>query len=299
MPVVCQAVGFFQQIEPLLQRLCHPVPNWDFERDDVFTPLQRRLRLLSCRRSHIAVTRQDVGDEVADLLGGSRSGAIETLADMDELQLSDEVVLVVLRLEEEPRRHVLKPHGLHRPEATDVTITVREMRPDEAGAVSSLLLEANGEHLEHFPDPVAEGYRRELAGLATQLPASAVLVATTVGAIVGTVALVEDAEDDAHPWPPGGSILRVLAVAPAARGGGVGRLLTTACLDRARAIGSSYVGLHTSPFMVEARSLYERVGFVRAPEHDFDPAVHYGDGAKSSEPWGLAYVLELLGDRNA
>jgi ribosomal protein S18 acetylase RimI-like enzyme len=66
-------------------------------------------------------------------------------------------------------------------------------------------------------------------------------------------------------------VFRLLAVHPDARGRGVGRRLTEECLGRARTRGSVAVGLHTTVLMDVARAMYERMGFVRAPEHDFYP----------------------------
>lgn len=65
--------------------------------------------------------------------------------------------------------------------------------------------------------------------------------------------------------------LRLLAVHPDARGLGAGRRLVDACIARAREMGAGALGLHTSRSMHSARRLYECMGFVRAPEHDFHP----------------------------
>jgi GNAT superfamily N-acetyltransferase len=56
--------------------------------------------------------------------------------------------------------------------------------------------------------------------------------------------------------------LRLLAVAPAARGRGLARRLTDWCIARARLQGATRLGLHTSEAMTTARNLYERMGFV-------------------------------------
>jgi ribosomal protein S18 acetylase RimI-like enzyme len=72
---------------------------------------------------------------------------------------------------------------------------------------------------------------------------------------------------DEVPWPE----LRLLAVAPEARGLGVGQLLVDECVIRARRAGAAALGLHTSRSMRAAKRMYERMGFVRVPEHDFQP----------------------------
>jgi len=65
--------------------------------------------------------------------------------------------------------------------------------------------------------------------------------------------------------------IRLLAVAPAARGRGVGTALMEECLRRARAAGACAIGLHTVDVMEVAVRMYERMGFVPAPETDFSP----------------------------
>ena len=44
------------------------------------------------------------------------------------------------------------------------------------------------------------------------------------------------------------------------------------CIRRARAGGASVLSLHTTDLMRVAKAMYERMGFVRAPELDFRPA---------------------------
>lgn len=176
-------------------------------------------------------------------------------------------------------------------------VAIRAVRPDEAEAVALLLVRANEEHLARFPPPVAAGYRPQLLDVAGRLSSAEVYVAVDGdgdGGIVGTVTFVPDADDDDHPWPPGGSVLRFLAVAPEARRRGVGRQLTEWCIGRARRVGAAYLALHTAPVMTAASRLYEALGFERAPDRDFDPMAHYGDGhAPDEPPWGLAYILRL------
>ena len=44
-----------------------------------------------------------------------------------------------------------------------------------------------------------------------------------------------------------------------------------ACLERARAAGRTGLVIVTAPSWTDAQRLYERVGFRRAPERDFEP----------------------------
>ena len=118
--------------------------------------------------------------------------------------------------------------------------------------------------------------RAVLSALASRADAHR-LVAEVDGIIVGSVLLFRPAADayagaaPAVRWP----VVRMLAVRPAARGLGVGQLLMDECVRRARADGSDAIGLHTSDSMRGAMRLYDRMGFQRVPEHDFQP-----DGAE-------------------
>ena len=120
-----------------------------------------------------------------------------------------------------------------------------------------------------------EGYRQNILVSLDDVGAAEQLVAEHDGAIVGTVLLypprrmqVSRSESLEMPWPE----VRLLAVAPAARGRGVGAALMQECLRRVRRAGGRVLSLHTTDLMQTAVRMYERMGFVRAPELDFHPA---------------------------
>ena len=75
---------------------------------------------------------------------------------------------------------------------------------------------------------------------------------------------------------------RLLAVAPNARGRGIGRALVDECIRRATASGATELGLHTSKSLATATALYEKMGFTRVPERDFQP-----DGAELVQGYRL------------
>jgi GNAT superfamily N-acetyltransferase len=60
-------------------------------------------------------------------------------------------------------------------------------------------------------------------------------------------------------------------VDPAAQGRGIGALLDTTCLERARAAGKRRMVISTGQEMTAAHRLYERLGFERLPERDWTP----------------------------
>jgi ribosomal protein S18 acetylase RimI-like enzyme len=83
---------------------------------------------------------------------------------------------------------------------------------------------------------------------------------------------------------PDAASIRMLGVAPDARGQGVGEALVRECIDRARQSGRRRIRLDTRTTMTGAQRLYERLGFRRDPAHDWSPAA----GVLL-----LGYVLEL------
>lgn len=95
------------------------------------------------------------------------------------------------------------------------------------------------------------------------------VVAGRAGRIVGAVVHVGPGRPRSATYPDDWSVIRMLVVDPAARGGGIGRALVAATLERAQRAGAPAVGLHTSPIMATALKLYESIGFVR--EHDLPP----------------------------
>ena len=51
----------------------------------------------------------------------------------------------------------------------------------------------------------------------------------------------------------------------------MGEALVRACMDRARAAGARRLRLSTQPDMHAAHRLYERLGFARTPDLDWEP----------------------------
>jgi len=62
---------------------------------------------------------------------------------------------------------------------------------------------------------------------------------------------------------------RLLAVAPAFQGQGVGKLLTQACIRKAKAAGHRQLIIHSTQAMLKAWSMYEKLGFKRSADLDF------------------------------
>jgi GNAT superfamily N-acetyltransferase len=150
-------------------------------------------------------------------------------------------------------------------------LRVRDARADERARIAELTMDAYGEYATIMhPESWAmlEGaLRRSLADDAGVTR----LVVERDGAIVGSAALYDpgaEAYGDLASralWPE----VRLVAVAPEARGLGIARALVDECVRRAKRAGAAALGLHTSRSMSAAMRLYERMGFVRDPSTDF------------------------------
>jgi ribosomal protein S18 acetylase RimI-like enzyme len=117
-----------------------------------------------------------------------------------------------------------------------------------------------------------EGYTPELADVAGRADRSELLVARDdSGRVVGSVALVLSGDFGEITTSDDEAAFRMLVVDPARQGQGLGELLVTTCLDRARAAGKRRMVLSTGTRMTAAQRLYERLGFTRLPERDWSP----------------------------
>lgn len=145
---------------------------------------------------------------------------------------------------------------------------IRPALPDELDAVGELTVTAYAE----FPGHDADGYAARLRDAATRAREAVVWVALDEGELLGTVTTCPDDS----PWRELAHAdegeFRMLAVAPTARGRGVGDALVAWVLELSRREGRRAVVLSSLPEMVAAHRVYARHGFVRDPERDWSPA---------------------------
>ncbi len=147
---------------------------------------------------------------------------------------------------------------------------VRPVSPSEFEALGELTVAA---YQAVAGMPQSEEYDRELRDVARRAAVSCVLVAVAPdGEVLGGVTYVSGPDDPySEELRPDEAGIRMLAVRSPARRQGVGRALTEACLERARAAGKRRLVLHTGPWMPNAMRLYESIGFRRDPSIDFTP----------------------------
>ena len=143
--------------------------------------------------------------------------------------------------------------------------------PAELAAVGALTVTAYT--ADGYLRGAEDGYAEHLRAAADRARDAelAVAVEDDSGDLLGTVTYCRAGTPWAEVSRAGEAEFRMLAVAPAARGRGVGAALAAWCVQRARADGCTAVVLSTLPMMHAAHRLYGRMGFVRTPDRDWRP----------------------------
>jgi len=161
-----------------------------------------------------------------------------------------------------------------------VITSLGPMGPGDVAAVAAI-------ETAVFPDPWSEqAFREELAA-----PGRRYLVAEEGGEVVGYGGLLV-VEEDAH--------IVTLAVAPEARGRGLGTRLMLALVEEALAAGSSHLTLEVRVSNEAAQALYRRFGFQTVGRRvryyrDEDALIMWALDADSADYAGrLAAIREAL-----
>lgn len=144
---------------------------------------------------------------------------------------------------------------------------LRLARPDELDAVGEITVAAFASFTRGEADP----YVARLRDAASRHREAELWVAARDRDLLGTVtycppgsAWRELARDDDGEF-------RMLSVAPQAQGRGVGTALVRLCEQRARQHGAKAIVISSLPDMAAAHVVYERLGYARRPELDWDP----------------------------
>lgn len=148
--------------------------------------------------------------------------------------------------------------------------TIRRATPDDYAAVGELTVRA---YVDDGHLPADMPYAAVLADAASRDRGGELWVAAEAGSgrVLGSVTFAAPGSGYAELAGPQEGEFRMLAVAHAARGRGVGEALVRHCIDRARELGLHGLVMSTQPSMLPAHRVYERLGFVRDPARDREP----------------------------
>lgn len=168
---------------------------------------------------------------------------------------------------------------------------IRPCTPSDCDAVNGVARAAFAQYEDEYEDWASfiEGIGR-MADLAQ---GGELLVAGVGDGVAGAVVHVRPGAARSPIFPDDWSVIRMLVVAPACRGHGIGRRLVAACLQGALRDGAPAIGLHTSPIMASALRMYRALGFER--DRDLPPIRGVPYGRYVLPAAGIAQALERLG----
>jgi ribosomal protein S18 acetylase RimI-like enzyme len=149
-------------------------------------------------------------------------------------------------------------------------VEIRDARPDDYKRIGEILVAAYG-----AVDLDLGEYADELRDVSSRAAAVEVLVGVEKAHPVATVTYVPGPGPYAEWEDPDAAGIRMLAVDPPFQGRGLGSALVEACIDRAQAAGRPRIRLHTTDLMTVAQGMYERLGFRRTPEDDWEVAPRF------------------------
>jgi ribosomal protein S18 acetylase RimI-like enzyme len=153
-----------------------------------------------------------------------------------------------------------------------MTLEVRQARQDEHGEAGRITAEAYREFVRPG-EAQWEAYLGHIADVGGRADRTTIVVAVEDGRILSsaTLELVGRVdEDEDGPLGPDEAHIRMLGVAPEARGRGVARLVMGACEDLAREHGKRLMTLHTTERMPAAQRMYAALGYTRGPDRILD-----------------------------
>jgi ribosomal protein S18 acetylase RimI-like enzyme len=150
-------------------------------------------------------------------------------------------------------------------------IEIREASPNEHDQTGQITADAYREFVT-AGNADWQRYLDHIADVAGRADRTVILVAVEDGRILGSSTLELDGRvepEDDGPLGPHEAHIRMLGVAPDARGRGIARMLMVECESRARAAGRTLMTLNTTHLMKIAQKMYESMGYERGPDRTF------------------------------
>ena len=152
---------------------------------------------------------------------------------------------------------------------------LRAFSAADGAAVDALAIAAFEEFRDAYND--WPRFSKIISSLASLNQSGELIVAESEEAgIVGAVGYIGPHKPKSTFFKPEWPIMRMLVVAPTARGFGIGHRLADECVQRAQRDRAPLLALHTTPIMKIALPMYERMGFKFHSEAPTIFGVPYG-----------------------
>jgi GNAT superfamily N-acetyltransferase len=174
----------------------------------------------------------------------------------------------------------------------NTVLVVRDAVPADYPAIRDVVIAAYRQYADLIAPDIVSAYLADLLDLDTHARHGRLLVVETCGWICAFAAWYPDASVQGVGLPAGWVSGRALAVHPAARGTGAARALMATGERLARETGAPVLAFHTVSFMTGAVAFYERLGYRRAPEFDYDWAA-FRNWPATTPVMAITYLRDL------
>lgn len=159
---------------------------------------------------------------------------------------------------------------------TNPYYTIRTAKAEEFEQIGDLMVTVYSA-LDGFPTPQEQPQYyeklRHIGEFANKPKVDLLVAVSDSGEIGGAVVYFEDMSQygsgGTAPLEKQASGFRLLAVDPEARGQGIGKLLTLACIQKAKESPNKQLIIHSTKAMQIAWAMYEKMGFKRSEDLDF------------------------------
>jgi GNAT superfamily N-acetyltransferase len=164
---------------------------------------------------------------------------------------------------------------------------VRAAVPADHAGIREVVIAAYRQYADLIAPDIFSAYLADVLDLDTHARHGRLFVVEAGERVCAFAAFYPDGSTQG--FPPGWVSGRALAVHPDARGNGVAHALLATGEQLALQASAPVLAFHTHSYMTDARGLYERVGYRRAPEFDLDVAARFG-GPGATPIMALAYL---------